>query len=1266
MVWTIICTVFMWIIIDQRGKAASQDCGANHHLHGETGSFSSPFYPNNYRDDETCTYTIEVATGHKVCVIINNFAVEPGYDYLDLHDGLITSLVLKRFNKTFSNGNEHVLSSGNMMTAFWHTDISVVNSGFYAQFKAVLNCSECSSADCKQWSGLSDLPVNQMIAYPNHTTCIGDTVLMTCDAGYHVVNDPRTHTEMAVCTSNGIWSPHTYSRCVPIDCKQWSGLTDLPVNQKIAYLNNSTFVGATVLMTCDAGYHVFNDSSTHTEMAVCTSNGTWNPHTYSHCVPIDCGLPPALANGMMKLMNNKTHFQSQADVICKHGFFLNGSFSTFNCTDDGHWSLDDSHRCLPVDCGLPPPLANGKVKLLNNLTTFPSQAEVTCNRGYFLNSSFNILNCTEKGSWSQDSYSCLLVDCSEWYSSSPKHQTIIYKNATSFGSKAIMTCNPGYHVVNKTNILSESAVCTENGTWSLPSYAVCVQSECPVLEPYDKLTIEMVPNTTKAIVNTTAMFSCLPGLMLVGYATIKCTINGQWNGPVPKCVALEKAVRNCPVNIDTKDRTWQETQPGTIVVENCPNDYSGAVSRQCSKEGLWLNPFYNCVSKRVAELMSAVESIKESPSAAKITHSLDQLVNITKPANGSSYIGELYAITSMLDTIASVSDNIEVTDEQANSFFSTTSNLLDTDNAESWQSGANRYESDGSTDGSSTAKPGAIKVLNVVDKYTDILKNSLGNNSESSKTIQSENMASYPISVVHVSMVNTTSDELQFPDKPLGITSSVILPKASVLGSKTIAAVVYRNLSGIISSKLKNVSDSTINSEVVTVTLDNWENTTNFVVDITMEYARNLQSAPICSFWNASIFSWDTTGCRVMSSNHSSATCRCTHLTNFAILMSPFIQSKANSKDLDIISIVGCSISLAGLTLTISFHIVLWKYVSKRRVAVLLNLSVALIISYVMFIGGIDRTESKIVCTTLASLLHYIYLVVFSLMLVEGIDVAVSILIVFQTRSKLKWMLSAAWVVPAVVVGISLGVTKTKGYGNEISCWLTIKGGVIWAFVGPALLIVLVNFIILVIVIRATLRSYTMAKKSTVERSKSAVWCLLVLLPLMGLTWVLGVFYLDESMVWVQYAFAVCNSLQGLVIFIFHCAFNKTLWKAYKKKKQRSSYASRTYLKSRSTSVRSVITENSEVSLNVYDTIEIPSAGESANIRYEDLSIKQPMQTAANADKEEQGDGISKHSEDNANDDKLRRNGDQETVNTYNNDVGLEILTDKYLYSTVL
>ncbi|XP_052279329.1 adhesion G-protein coupled receptor D1-like [Dreissena polymorpha] len=409
-----------------------------------------------------------------------------------------------------------------------------------------------------------------------------------------------------------------------------------------------------------------------------------------------------------------------------------------------------------------------------------------------------------------------------------------------------------------------------------------------------------------------------------------------------------------------------------------------------------------------------------------------------------------------------------------------------------------------------------------------------------------------------------------------------------------------------------------------------------------MDYAQNLHATPFCSFWNTTFFAWDTTGCLVMSSNHSSATCRCTHLTNFAILMSPFIQVCKQTT---------CCCLVEPVRGPHNFlRYVYWWHRQNGKQGKAESFSLAIVI----------------ICTTLASFLHYIYLVVFSLMLVEGIDVAVSILIVFQTKSKLKWMLSAAWVVPAVIVGITLAVTKTEGYGNEKSCWLTIKRGVFWAFVGPALLVVLVNFIILVIVIRATLRSYTMAKKSTVERSKSAVWCLSALLPLTGLTWVLGVLYLDESMVWVQYVFAVCNSLQGLVIFMFHCALNKTLWKAYKTKKQRSSYASSTYLKSRSTSVRSVITENSEVSMNVNDTFEIPSVCESAYTSYENLPIKQTMQTAAQADKEERVDGICMHLEFIANEEKLRSNDAEETANTDIHDVGLDILTDKYLYSTVL
>ena len=46
---------------------------------------------------------------------------------------------------------------------------------------------------------------------------------------------------------------------------------------------------------------------------------------------------------------------------------------------------------------------------------------------------------------------------------------------------------------------------------------------------------------------------------------------------------------------------------------------------------------------------------------------------------------------------------------------------------------------------------------------------------------------------------------------------------------------------------------------------------------------------------------------------------------------------------------------------------------------------------------------------------------------------------------------------PAIVVAISLAITQTNGYGNKEACWLDVKSGLIWGFIGPALLIILVS-----------------------------------------------------------------------------------------------------------------------------------------------------------------------------------------------------------------
>ena len=46
---------------------------------------------------------------------------------------------------------------------------------------------------------------------------------------------------------------------------------------------------------------------------------------------------------------------------------------------------------------------------------------------------------------------------------------------------------------------------------------------------------------------------------------------------------------------------------------------------------------------------------------------------------------------------------------------------------------------------------------------------------------------------------------------------------------------------------------------------------------------------------------------------------------------------------------------------------------------------------------------------------------------------------------------------PTIIVAISLAVTQANGYGNEAACWLDVESGLIWAFIAPALLVIVVG-----------------------------------------------------------------------------------------------------------------------------------------------------------------------------------------------------------------
>lgn len=72
-----------------------------------------------------------------------------------------------------------------------------------------------------------------------------------------------------------------------------------------------------------------------------------------------------------------------------------------------------------------------------------------------------------------------------------------------------------------------------------------------------------------------------------------------------------------------------------------------------------------------------------------------------------------------------------------------------------------------------------------------------------------------------------------------------------------------------------------------------------------------------------------------------------------------------------------------------------------------------------------------------------------------------------------------------------------------------------------------------------------MQDKKQIEKVKAGIIASMVILPLLGLTWLFGLLGFSPGTIAFKYIFAVLNSLQGLAIFIFHCARNKEVRKVW-------------------------------------------------------------------------------------------------------------------------
>ncbi|XP_029960793.1 adhesion G-protein coupled receptor D2 [Salarias fasciatus] len=318
---------------------------------------------------------------------------------------------------------------------------------------------------------------------------------------------------------------------------------------------------------------------------------------------------------------------------------------------------------------------------------------------------------------------------------------------------------------------------------------------------------------------------------------------------------------------------------------------------------------------------------------------------------------------------------------------------------------------------------------------------------------------------------------------------------------------------------------------------------------------------PICAFWDFDLSPeaggwWSTKGCEVVSKQYAHTVCHCNHTTNFALLLQVYEaqRSPENEKALQVLTFIGCGVSLCGLLFTFILFIAVGVPKSDRT-TVHKNLIVALGVAELLLMCSDWASGNEVACFLVTALLHLFFMASFSWMLVEGLllwSKVVSVNISEDRRMKLYYAIG--WGLPVLIVAVTLAISVDK-YKADDHCWLNVKTDTIWAFVGPVVFVLAVNAVVLCRVVMVTVSSARRRAKMLSPSSASKMqtfdltWAVtrpvLILLPVLGLTWLCGV--LVHLSVVVAYVFIALNSFQGLYIFLVYAVYNSEVRNAIKR-----------------------------------------------------------------------------------------------------------------------
>ncbi|XP_075764624.1 adhesion G protein-coupled receptor B2 isoform X4 [Pelodiscus sinensis] len=609
-----------------------------------------------------------------------------------------------------------------------------------------------------------------------------------------------------------------------------------------------------------------------------------------------------------------------------------------------------------------------------------------------------------------------------------------------------------------------------------------------------------------------------------------------------KCPAYHEMCKDESVML----MTWKKTAAGETIYNKCPSNATGSASRRCllDAQGVayWgLPSFARCISHEyrylhlsLREHLAKGQRMLAGEGMSQVVRSLLELMS-----RRTYYSGDLLFSVEILRNVTDTFKRATYipSPEDVQRFFQVVSYMVDSENRDKWED-------------AQQVSPGTVHLMRVVEDFIHLVGDAL-------KAFQSSLVVTDNLVIsIQREPVSAVSSDINFPmkgrrgmkDWARHSEDKLFIPKLvlSLSSSETdestyfvIGAILYRTLGLILPPPRSPLA---ITSRVLTVSVRPLTKPTEPLISVELSHVLNGTLHPQCVTWDPSKAdsgsgNWDTESCQTLETLPAHTKCLCRPLSTYAVLAQlPKDLAMDPSRTPSVPLLIGCAVSCMALLTLLVIYATFWRFIKSERSIILLNFCVSILASNVLILVGQSHMLSKGVCTMTAAFLHFFFLSSFCWVLTEAWQSYLAVIGRIRTRLVRKRFLCLGWGLPALVVAVSVGFTRTKGYGTASYCWLSLEGGLLYAFVGPAAVIVLVNMLIGIIVFNKLMARDGISDKSKKQRAGASLWSSCVVLPLLALTWMSAVLAMtDRRSILFQVLFAVFNSVQGFVIITVHC-----------------------------------------------------------------------------------------------------------------------------------